>query len=142
MKEKNKYISVYEKILIILVLFFIPLVSFTKTIDILKIDTDNLNDVCPQALACIDYNIRTIYLSENLNESVLKLALTHEVGHWFMRNLTIEDYKIFGEGTLHELEEQVANKFYDFIWLNLVLTEQEKDFFNNLIQGQEIKLEI
>ncbi len=104
----------------------------------LHVKVENLANICPSetALACLDYNQNTIHLSESLNPEVTRVVFTHELGHWFMRD--VKDYSVFGTGTTHELEELAANKFDSFVWYDYILTEKEKTFFSELIKGQDI----
>lgn len=143
-KEIKNFLTIFILLIALLIIFGLLFMIFTaKAGEILNVKVGDLIGICPsgnEALACLDYGINTIYLSDNLNEGVLRMALTHEIGHWFMKDLTEQDYQIFGEGTFHELEERAANKFDTFVWYDFILTEKEKEFFNDLIKNQELEL--
>ena len=124
--------------LLLLPLLFVPFFTNARSISDLRFEMpSSLAGICPSgdyALACIHYNTKTIYLSPKINPDMLKFVLCHEIAHYLAQDTTYQEYQaVFGKDDLHYLEEQMANNFYYFLFLNFMMTPQQNQFYLNLL---------
>ena len=94
-------------ILLLLPLLFVPFFVNARSIADLKFLIDDCPDY-PEALGCVYYETKTIYISPKVIPVALPFVLTHEIGHYFMEETTYQEYQnVFGQGTLYELKELI-----------------------------------
>jgi len=99
---------------------------------------DNPAELCGDAveivLGCYIANKNLIVIRNGLRGELLKLVITHEIGHYFLQDVSYEEYqKIFGQGDFYGLREKAANKFYEFIWFTSSLEQKYINFFIGVI---------
>ncbi len=126
------------KKLLFIFLLLIPLSVNAYSVSDLNFKVDkSLEGICPSgnsAFACLDYNTKTVSISLSVLPSFLPFVITHEIGHWLLQDITLEEYQsVFGEGDYHQLSEMAANRFYEFVFMNFMLTQTENNFFNKIL---------
>lgn len=127
--------KILVSILVLLVGFSVAQARSFSDIDFIL--TGKIEDYCPsgrQALGCFNPNNQSIALRDDLRPLVFRSVLTHEIGHWLTQDLEVEDYAIFGTGTLHQLQERTAIRFVEFVWYPFLMSNKIKLFFFNLIK--------
>lgn len=115
------------KWLFIILLLLLPVFVSAKDFSILRFRiSDNIQSDCLiVAYGCIHYDTNTIFINSKIeNSEMLKFVLTHEIGHFLLHGLNLNQDK----------EEELANMFYEFLWYPFMLTNQEKQLFFNLIK--------
>ena len=127
----------YLLVIIILLSVAFPVSAFT-----FRVKTFNdLTGYCPsgsKALGCI-YNTGMIYLDNDIPPIYFQHYLVHEIGHWFLKDLTYKDYqRYFGNGSLYTLQERGANRFSYYVRNGIYYSPAEKQLFDDLLKIQNI----
>jgi len=75
-----------------------------------------------------------IVIRTGMNRALTLMILTHELGHFYLQDVTYEQYKkVYGEGSYHDLNEKAANEFYYFVWFPTVIPKTHYDFFVEML---------
>ncbi len=123
-------------LIIILISLLIPFSISARNISELKISiSDDMGADCNNywALGCFNPNNQTIKIKRNLDIGISKMVLAHEVGHYFLQDAPLEEMERLFGGDKFNSQENAAYSFYYFIWIPLMLNNEQIMFFRELI---------